>query len=186
MPENITKIAAGNHHVAVISKRGALYGWGSLSAEVEHIKTPKDYSNGRKITVKSVSCRARHTLCTANKKVYTMGSGSLGQLGYDTDAEVSSLLNYIPTLYKEKCKIQAVSAGKNHSAFLTTNGEVFTCGSNRFGQLGYFTGDVKYNAVPRKVDLGQNADEKEIGYVTKDRPRKLSLHVRKRKLGIFH
>ena len=45
-----------------------------------------------------------------------------------------------------------VAAGYQHSAFLTSFGEVFTCGNNEYGQLGYLT-CINMSPVPRKVDL---------------------------------
>ena len=50
----------------------------------------------------------------------------------------------------------AVSGGLKHSAFLTSDGDVYTCGNNQYGQLGYLThsGDSR---VPRKVELGTNS-----------------------------
>ena len=43
-----------------------------------------------------------------------------------------------------------VACGKNHSVALSYEGEVFTWGDNREGQLGY--DDIEYTSVPMKVE----------------------------------
>lgn len=45
-------------------------------------------------------------------------------------------------------QVAAVAAGKHHTVLCTTAGEVFTCGSNRHGQLGYA---VDSQPTPRRV-----------------------------------
>ena len=45
-------------------------------------------------------------------------------------------------------QVTAVAAAKHHTVLCTTAGEVFTCGSNRYGQLGYA---VDTQPTPRRV-----------------------------------
>ena len=47
----------------------------------------------------------------------------------------------------------AVAAANKHSAAVTVGGEVFTWGSNRYGQLGYGTTDSCSSPAPRPVDF---------------------------------
>ena len=46
-------------------------------------------------------------------------------------------------------QVAAVAAGKHHTVLCTTGGEVFTMGSNRYGQLGYPA--VDNQPTPRRV-----------------------------------
>jgi alpha-tubulin suppressor-like RCC1 family protein len=43
-----------------------------------------------------------------------------------------------PTLVKtlENVRVTKAVAGKSHTLFLTSGGEVWACGSNKFGELG--------------------------------------------------
>lgn len=54
-----------------------------------------------------------------------------------------------------------VAAGYQHSAFLTSSGEVYTCGSNKFGQLGYLTTSDK-NPDVTKVEFGEELRYKKL------------------------
>jgi len=67
--------------------------------------------------------------------MYSWGSSSNGELGLGglEDAIVSSPTK-VP--FNTTSRISLVAAGGRHSMMLTDTGEVFTCGSNDFGQLG--------------------------------------------------
>ena len=72
--------------------------------------------------------------------VYTTGWNNVGQLGLGHTQSV-----HVFTKIDSFCdKIIEIAAGWDFSIFLTEQGEVFTCGSNAFGQLGnlkfYFSG----------------------------------------------
>ena len=73
--------------------------------------------------------------------VYTTGWNNVGQLGLGHTQSV-----HVFTKIDSFCdKIIEIAAGWDFSIFLTEQGEVFTCGSNAFGQLGnlkfYFSGN---------------------------------------------
>lgn len=51
-----------------------------------------------------------------------------------------------------KHRVIAVTAANRHSACLTEGGQLYTWGSNLYGQLGYGTYDSASNAVPKLVD----------------------------------
>jgi len=75
-----------------------------------------------------------HTICiTEEGKVYTFGRNDKGQLGTGDLGNRGA-----PTAVKglEHLKIVKAAAGKTHSLFLTNQGEVWACGSNKFGELG--------------------------------------------------
>ena len=163
----VKAIAAGDYHaVAIASKstnRGVLYGWGLQCGDwtlSQFANKPKKLGN-MNTTVTSVACGTYHTLCIGYGHRYTdgipysCGRGTHGQLGHG-NTDTLSRIRRIHTLCDAGKVVEKVSAGKKHSAFLTTEGEVFTCGCNRFGQLGYFT-KKQYSAIPENVDLGQNA-----------------------------
>lgn len=66
--------------------------------------------------------------------VYSTGWNSAGQLGLGHTQPVS-----VFTKVDSICdKVVEIAAGWDFSIFLTEHGEVFTCGSNSFGQLGIF------------------------------------------------
>ena len=159
-------IAAGGNHAAAITNRGFLYQWGQECADEQltrFVSTPK----GVKKRVISVSCGPHHTVIVGDGRIYSgipyaWGRGTHGRLGLGHRRSVCFPLCINELYYAEV--ITQVSAGEKHTAFLTKKGEVYTCGSNAFGQLGYFTASGDSD-VPRKVCLGKNATGDEIRFV---------------------
>lgn len=97
-------------------------------------------------TVCAFSCGRYHTsVLTTNGKVWTFGDNDFGQLGNDSTIPRSS----IPVEVPFEVKVVAIYCGSAHTAVLTADGEVFTWGSNNFGQLG--NGETNDKFYPVKV-----------------------------------
>jgi alpha-tubulin suppressor-like RCC1 family protein len=81
--------------------------------------------------------------------VYGLGTNEFGQLGLGHSADVAApaLIQDFRTNHE---KILEVSAGAKHFAARSNSGAVFTCGYNRYGQLG--TGDLKNRDVPTAMN----------------------------------
>jgi hypothetical protein len=81
-----------------------------------------------------VVCGKYHTICvTASSQVYAWGANSSGQLGLGDKRD-----RLAPTVVDALWALPVVqlAAGDLHSVALTTNGHLFTWGSNSVGQLG--------------------------------------------------
>jgi len=151
-----------------LTNSGVLYQWGQECANEALTKftVPTKVSQIDNVRVTSVACGTHHSVCMANWLgwytgiPYAWGRGTHGRLGLGHRQNL-----YVPrcinALYSTSTFVKQVSAGGKHSGFLTVQGEVYTCGNNAFGQLGYFTpsGD---SDVPRKVCLGKNSTGNEI------------------------
>nr|GEX48768.1 hypothetical protein [Tanacetum cinerariifolium] len=94
-----------------------------------------------------LSCGGAHVIAlTPEKKVLTWGRGTSGQLGH------GNLVNSLEPKSVDALNdfnITHVSAGWNHSGFVTESGHLFTCGDGSFGQLGL--GDYESHSSPMKV-----------------------------------
>ncbi|PWA89908.1 regulator of chromosome condensation (RCC1) family protein [Artemisia annua] len=94
-----------------------------------------------------LSCGGAHVVAlTPDKKVLTWGRGTSGQLGH------GNLVNSLEPKSVDvlgDLNITHVSAGWNHSGFVTESGQLFTCGDGSFGQLGL--GDYESHSSPMKV-----------------------------------
>lgn len=94
-----------------------------------------------------LSCGGAHVIAlTHGKKVLTWGRGTSGQLGHGNlvnslDPKSVDVLNNFDLAH--------VSAGWNHSGFVSECGHLFTCGDGSFGQLGL--GDYMSQSSPIKV-----------------------------------
>ena len=165
-------IAAGGNHAAAITNRGFLYQWGLECADeklTQFVSTPVRVGHIDNTRVMSVSCGPHHTVIVGDGRFYSgipyaWGRGTHGRLGlrHRRSFRLPVLINEL--YYTAGEVITQVSAGEKHTAFLTKKGGVYTCGSNAFGQLGYFTASGD-NDVPRKVYLGKNATGDEIRFV---------------------
>ncbi|KAL0336298.1 UNVERIFIED_CONTAM: putative E3 ubiquitin-protein ligase HERC1 [Sesamum radiatum] len=84
----------------------------------------------------------------AGGRVLTWGRGTSGQLGH---GEMVSSLQPKAVKALESFTITHVSAGWNHSGFVSGSGAVYTCGDGSFGQLGH--GDFKSQCSPIEVSF---------------------------------
>lgn len=88
------------------------------------------------ITISQIAAGLHHSvLLTQNGDVYTFGSNQFGQLGTGDFKN-----RYTPTKinieYITNDQIIQVAAGSNHTVLLSSSGNVFSFGSNQYGQLG--------------------------------------------------
>lgn len=86
-------------------------------------------------TVTQVALGNGHALLlTSTGKVYSCGNNAYGQLGrvVANGSTTEANLSIIPGL----SGVVQVAAGERHSLFLTSTGEVYSCGTNANGQLG--------------------------------------------------
>lgn len=94
-----------------------------------------------------LSCGGAHVIAiTPGKKVLTWGRGTSGQLGH---GNLVNSLQPKPVDVLNDLNINHVSAGWNHSGFVSESGQLFTCGDGSFGQLGQ--GDNMSQSCPKKV-----------------------------------
>lgn len=165
--QNVQAIAAGGDHAAAVTNKGYLYQWGLECADPQ--LTQFDASPKLKmgnVTVTSISCGTHHSVLLGDGTflysgiAYAWGRGSHGRLGVGHRQNLF-YPGCVRALYDKGIIVTQVSTGDKHTAFLTKNGEVYTCGSNVCGQLGYFTSSEDSD-VPCKVCLGKNAAGNEI------------------------
>ncbi|KAK9506239.1 hypothetical protein O3M35_008210 [Rhynocoris fuscipes] len=137
----IALIACGAHHSFVISKSGAVYGWGKnrfgqlgLNSEVDHIY-PCQLKTLRSIKVKYIVCGEDFSVfLTQDGGVMTCGAGQYGQLGHgSTSNEIlpRKVLELMGTTVTQVC------CGRRHTlAYVPSRERVYSFGVGGAGQLG--------------------------------------------------
>ncbi|XP_051165338.1 X-linked retinitis pigmentosa GTPase regulator-like [Leptopilina boulardi] len=142
IPDKIKQISAGYYHSAFLTESGLVYICGesesgklgidvkfSTQAAPKQIQLPK--------LVTKIACGGHHTLIlTEDGGIYCMGSNSSGQLGLGTNVTELQTPNLLPLDILQNEMISKISCGESHSAILTDNGKIFTCGDGRHGKLG--------------------------------------------------
>ncbi|XP_073978964.1 HECT and RLD domain containing E3 ubiquitin ligase 4 isoform X2 [Rhodnius prolixus] len=137
----ISLIACGAYHSFVISKSGAVYGWGKnrfgqlgLNSEVDHIY-PCQLKTLRSIKVKYIVCGEDFSVfLSQDGGVLTCGAGQYGQLGHGS---ISNEVLPRKVLELMGSTVTQVCCGRRHTlAFIPSRERVYSFGLGGAGQLG--------------------------------------------------
>lgn len=151
----VAQVASGAYHSFVLSKSGALFGWGrncfgqlGLNDEIDR-NTPTFCKFLKNQRLKYISCGENHTaVLTQEGGVYTFGAGGYGQLGHGTTHS-----EIIPKMVMELMgtPITQVACGRRHTlAYTPDNGRIYAFGLGSTGQLGLGTTDNRTSPFPIK------------------------------------
>ncbi|WCJ35957.1 Regulator of chromosome condensation (RCC1) family with FYVE zinc finger domain [Euphorbia peplus] len=94
---------------------------------------------------------------TVSGHVYTMGSSDYGQLG--NPCSIGKLPTQVDGDIRDCC-IEQIACGSHHVAVLNSNGEVYTWGKGKNGQLGH--GDLRDKHIPTLVKALKNRPVKSL------------------------
>ena len=86
-----------------------------------------------------------------NKQLYVWGNNCFGQLGLGEDDNTTVIEEPTRVRVPPSTSWDQVACGLCHTVALSSSGEVFTCGSGKYGILGH--GDEKNRFVPTKVEI---------------------------------
>ncbi|CAL1530118.1 unnamed protein product [Lymnaea stagnalis] len=144
----VAQIAAGGNHSFVLSKSGAIYGWGRNSFgqlglnDTADSYFPKQCRPMRSQRIKYICCGENHSAClTVDGRVFTFGAGTYGQLGH------SSYNNEIlprQVMELSGSEVSQIACGRGHTlAYVPRTGRLYAFGLGGSGQLGLSTTDNK-------------------------------------------
>ncbi|RVE47239.1 hypothetical protein evm_008107 [Chilo suppressalis] len=141
--ETIAFVECGYHHTVFITTNGAVF----VTGDNEHSKLGITTTDTNlyvpevlplDIPIKSACCGASHTflLSMDESKILAFGSNEKGQLGMPKEVEHVT----VPTeIDMEKLfdgyQLKLVACGAMHTAFVTDNGLLYTCGEARHDKL---------------------------------------------------
>ena len=165
----ITEISSGHSHILLLTSEGRVYSCGynmfgqlgldtSGSGEDKFtptlIRTYYDSNyvshNYDSIRITKISCCYHSLFLTSDGRVYSCGLNSNGQLGLGTFGSGED--KSTPTLITGLSNVTEISAGDSHNLFLTSEGHVYSCGWNKYGQLGLGTsGSDKDESTPTLI-----------------------------------
>lgn len=136
---SITAIDAGTDHVAALDSFGRVWTWGrndhgQLGDGTTITRAiPVQVSALSNTSISTISAGGSHTVALdSNGKVWTWGNNSEGQLGDGTyiDSHIPKMVNLPENVF-----ITAISAGGNFTLALDSEGNVWSWGENKRGQL---------------------------------------------------
>lgn len=156
------------HHCALGVVQGVSASGGSTSiskdnCQYSHASTfsthrVQDFAQevvGRDGSAIAIAAATHHTLVvTKNGHLYAFGLGKGGRLGLGDDQLQQCPLPTRVLGPLQRRRVVNVAAAENHSLCVTEEGNVFSWGSNRFGQLGDSNVHVSSGSrsLPRRVD----------------------------------
>jgi len=138
-------ISCGGNHTIVLMTDGSIYGCGNNGSGQlgngtttdKSTLTPMTNTTGK--TPKSISCGSGHTIVLmTDGSIYGCGGNNNGQLGDGTTTRRNTLVQMTNNTGKTPL---LVSCGDYHTIVLMTDGSIYVCGYNAFGQLGDGTTD---------------------------------------------
>jgi myosin V len=158
----IKQAACGDDHTIALTKEGLVFAWGSNRHGQLGIGGFKNSSSpvavhALRTRVGEVSCGGQHSVALAlSGNVFTWGKGSLvGHSVYMGGGDVD-----LPRCIKQlkKHRIKHTSCGLDTTVAHAHNGDLYSWGSGKWGQLGH--GDFKNKVVPSIVRV-QKEDKDE-------------------------
>ncbi|PON33019.1 Regulator of chromosome condensation 1/beta-lactamase-inhibitor protein II [Parasponia andersonii] len=158
VPGNFVKeIACGGRHSAIITDAGALltFGWGlygqcGQGGTYDQLR-PTYVNSLSAVRVEKIAAGLWHTLCVSDEgRVYAFGGNQFGQLGTGAD-QAESLPKLLDPPCLEGKNAKMVSCGARHSIISTEDGQLFSWGWNKYGQLGL--GDSVDRSTPSQVSI---------------------------------
>jgi alpha-tubulin suppressor-like RCC1 family protein len=156
----VASVALGDEHGLLVDIAGRVFsfGAGDLGQHgLGHVRTVAGHATlldslvEEGVVVVSIAAGMNHSLCLSSAgEVYAFGDGRRGQLGCDALCQLKPNRVLIQSADSASgtvvlSVITSVSAGFNLSAFVTTDGAVYTCGQQNEGGLGYWRKEVVDN-----------------------------------------
>ncbi|XP_068143352.1 probable E3 ubiquitin-protein ligase HERC4 [Drosophila tropicalis] len=140
----LRQIACGHRHTLFLTANGKVYACGNNDqAQLGHnlpTKRPRMspfllIPELQNYVVVAIACGSRHSMAlTEWGQVLSWGDNDCGQLGQSTDQSIIDLPKIIRSLVSKH--VVQIACGNNHSLALTSCGELYSWGSNIYGQLG--------------------------------------------------
>lgn len=166
-------IACGASHTVILMTDGTIRTFGlNTSGQLGYsTNSGTTTANSTPVTVSTISDAisiAAGTAMTAvllsNGTVKTFGINQRGQLG-NTINSGTTTPNFNTVDVSNVSNIIAISCGNEHLVLLDNSGNVMTCGTNQYGNLGYATnsGTTNANNIPTRVSSLSNIKQIRTG-----------------------
>jgi len=145
---DIVRIACGYYHMFACAK-AETFGWGwngcgqlGMGHEEDQYR-PVSIEPLRGNLVEDISCGAAHTVAVIyatkfkTRNVYSWGSNANGQLGQGGQGKKKRVWRPTQVPELKDVVIEEVACGAMHTVLRSEEGEIFTSGLNKHGQLGH-------------------------------------------------
>ncbi|KAM9325224.1 putative E3 ubiquitin-protein ligase HERC4 [Gastrophryne carolinensis] len=151
--KNVRDVGCGSRHTVFVLEDGTVYTCGCNDlGQLGHEKSRKKPEQVGALdaqNIVAVSCGEAHTLALNDKgQVFSWGLAKDGQIGISITEDYVRIPRNIKSL--SDVQIVQLACGQHHSMALSREGDLFSWGENRYGQLGLGY-EVKKEMVPRHL-----------------------------------
>ncbi|XP_017957265.1 probable E3 ubiquitin-protein ligase HERC4 isoform X1 [Drosophila navojoa] len=156
----VNQIACGHRHTLFLTASGKVYACGSNDySQLGHelpTKRPRmsqflQIPELQDYVITQIACGSRHSMALSEwGQVFSWGDNECGQLGHASDQDIVKLPKIVRNLVSKT--VVQIACGSNHSLALTCCGELYSWGSNLYGQLGVsLPNDLQHCNTPMRL-----------------------------------
>ena len=147
------QIACGNDFSMCLTEENLLYSFGNNDSGQCGLGTNNDNYNSPQLipnfhNIEYIVCGGYHNICkTYDNTYYGWGCNEVGQLGHDEYRIYNKPIqrnNYPDDIISIKCS-------HNYTLLLTLEGNIYSFGSNLYGQLGLNDNDIRETNIPTLI-----------------------------------
>ena len=163
--DSIKQIACGGSHTFILKNDGSLWSCGyngkgqlGLGNNTNDSSVFTQVITNINNDVKQIACGTHHTMMLKNDgSLWVCGDNSSGQLGLN-DTTDRTIFTQVTTDINNDVK--QIACGIDHTVILKTDGSVWSCGSNKYGELGLGDTIVRYTFTQATTNI--NNDVKQV------------------------
>ncbi|XP_072563291.1 probable E3 ubiquitin-protein ligase HERC6 [Paramormyrops kingsleyae] len=157
MPTPVIQVACGKYHSLALTKEGEMFSWGrnsygqlGLGKAISTQAVPSRVLSLVGVPVIQVCAGGEHSFAISlSGEIYCCGANNVGQLGLNrVDENGRFTVCAVPAL--RALSVCNISCGEAHSVVLSKDGDVFTFGEGKHGQLGHNSRNNELR--PKKVE----------------------------------
>ena len=149
---NVKSVSCGRYFTIILTK-GGCFGCGHNNCGELGLGNDFDRISLQKINISNpilISSGHYHTIALTIDGIYSWGGNSCGELGLgdNKDRWLPQKINFVDS------SVISISCGREYTMILTTQYQLFGCGTNIMGQLG-LDKDILYPSQFQKINLSE-------------------------------
>ena len=154
---DVKQIACGQYHTFILKNDGSIWGCGYNLYGQLGLSHTNDMNTFTKVVtninseVKQIACGFNYTFIIKNDgSLWACGRNNYGQLGLNSVSDKTTFTQVTKNISNDVKQISCGS-GSEHTFIIKTDGSLWSCGRNNYGQLGLNTSNdrIIFTQVPR-------------------------------------
>ena len=161
---DVKEVICGSNHTFILKNDGSLWGCGYNNYYQLGLGNDTNKTSFTKVTA-NINNDVKQIVCGSNHTFILKTDGSLWGCGYNYNYQLglsdpASKIYFTQVTTNINNDVKQISCGSNHTFILKTNGSLWSCGNNAYGQLGL--NDTTQRTTFTQVTANINNDVKQI------------------------